>query len=381
MSDAPCRSQPLTGCKVLDFSTLLPGPFATQMLAQAGAEVIKIERPNGGDELRAGTPRFGDTSLSFALLNAGKRSVAVDLKSDAARASLLPLLLEADVLVEQFRPGVMERLGLGHRALMDLNPRLIYCSITGYGQDGPSSQVAGHDLTYMAECGLLSLASDANGEPTIPPVLIGDIAGGSMPAVINILLALRYRDLTGQGSRLDISITDSLLSFPYWAIARGVGYADWPKTGQERLTGGSPRYQLYRTSEGRHVAAAPLEQRFWDVFCEVLGLAHQWRDDRVDPAGTRAAVAALVEQHDANHWRRKFSNVDACAVVVNTMEEAAAHPHFHSRGLFDRSIRDGDRTIPALKLPLDPQFIQKQAPDNGPSLGEGNGLLRGAVYS
>jgi crotonobetainyl-CoA:carnitine CoA-transferase CaiB-like acyl-CoA transferase len=375
MPEMQARKRPLGGLRVLDFSNLLPGPFATLILAEAGAEVIKIERPEGGDELRAATPRWGDTSLNFALLNGGKRSIAIDLKSPAEREHLLPLLREADILVEQFRPGVMERLGLGYEALREINPRLVYCSLTGYGQDGPLAQVAGHDLTYMAETGLLSMTKGADGAPTIPPVLVADIGGGAMPAVINILLALRQRDASGDGSRIDISITDNLFAFPYSAVARGAAFGEWPKPGGERLTGGSPRYQIYRTSDGRHVAAAPLEQRFWTIFCESVGLDPNWRDDHKDPEGTRAAIAEIIARRDSGYWRSVFEGKDACAVIVSTMEEAAAHPHFRGRGLFDRCIGDAKRTAPALKVPLDPQFLRENPNEASPALGEGNGLL------
>lgn len=379
MSENPSSKQPLRGCRVLDFSTLLPGPLATQMLAAAGAEVIKIERPEGGDELRAGTPQWADTSLGFALLNGGKRSIALDLKQPAERARLLPLLSTADIVVEQFRPGVMDRLGLGYETLKALNPALIYCAITGYGQAGPLSQVAGHDLTYMADTGLLSLAQGVDGAPTLPPVLVADIGAGTLPAVINILLALRQRDISGEGCRIDVSITDNLFAFPYAALPRGEGLGDWPRAGQERLTGGSPRYQLYRTRDGRHVAAAPLEQRFWIVFCETINLPADWRDDRKDPQGTRAAVAECIARHDSSHWRAAFDGKDACAVVVNTMQEAAAHPHFRGRGPTARTMTDGDRTAPVLRLPLDPQFLNDAPCGAAPSLGEATALLVDAV--
>ena len=375
MRETKVRKRPLASCRILDFSTLLPGPFATQILGEAGAEVVKIERPDSGDELRASEPRWGDASLSFALLNAGKRSIAIDLKSPIERERLVPLIREADVLVEQFRPGVMDRFGLGYDALKQINPGLIYCSITGYGQEGPLAQVAGHDLTYMAETGLLSLAHGSDGAPTVPPVLLADIGAGTMPAVINILLALRQRDIDGEGVWLDISITDNLFTFPYNAVARGIGCGEWPKPGGERLTGGAPRYQLYRASDGRFVAVAALEQRFWTVFCEAIGLAAMWFDDRRDPAGTRGAVAELIGCHDSNHWRGLFEGKDACAVVVNTMQEAAAHPHFRMRGLPDRSIRDGSRLAPALRVPLDQQFVRERACEGWPVLGEANALL------
>src|SRR3712207_4830385 len=187
---------PLAGLTVLDFSTLLPGPLATLMLAEAGAEVIKVEKP-GGEDMRRFPPKVGSDAAPFAVLNAGKKSVVADLKTEEGRRSLAPLIERADILVEQFRPGVMDRLGLGYEAVRRINPRIVYCSITGYGQTGPRSGEAGPDINYQALAGLLSLS------PTMPAALVADIAGGAMPAVMNILLALRQRDVSGEGSRLD----------------------------------------------------------------------------------------------------------------------------------------------------------------------------------
>ena len=216
-------SQPLAGITVLDFSTLLPGPLAGLILAEAGARVIKIERPGQGDEMRSLEPKLGADSVNFALLNRGKRSIAIDLKAEGARNRLLPLIREADVLLEQFRPGVMDRLGLGYEALSSENPRLIWCSITGYGQSGPKAQVAAHDLNYIAETGMLGLSAGSDGAPVIPPALIADIAGGAYPAVINILLALQQRAQTGQGCRLDVSDDRPALSPPVLGAGQCLG--------------------------------------------------------------------------------------------------------------------------------------------------------------
>ena len=260
-------SQPLKGVCVLDFSTLLPGPLATLMLADAGAEIIKIERPGTGDEFRSFVPKFGHSSVNFALVNRGKRSVTIDLKAADAQTRLRPLIERADVVVEQFRPGVMDRLGFGYDALAAISPRIVYCAITGYGQTGPKAQVAAHDLNYLAETGLLGLAAGADGAPIVPPALIADIAGGAYPAMINILLALRERDISGRGCRLDVAMTDNLFTFMYWALGNGQAAGKWPRPGDELVSGGSPRYQIYRTRDDTFLAAAPMEQRFWDNFC------------------------------------------------------------------------------------------------------------------
>ena len=187
-------TQPLDDILVLDFSTLLPGPMATLMLAEAGAEVIKLERPGSGEDMRLTEPMIEGRSLGYAILNRGKKSIALDLKAEGAVASLRSLIEKADVIVEQFRPGVMERLGLGYDAVRTLNSKIIYCSITGYGQSGPKRDVAGHDMNYVGDAGVLSLSSGSVDSPTAPFGLIADIGGGTYPAIMNILLALRQRD-------------------------------------------------------------------------------------------------------------------------------------------------------------------------------------------
>lgn len=348
--------RPLTGCFVLDFSTLLPGPLATLLLAEAGADVLKIERP-GGDELCRWPPLWGHEGASFALLNRGKRRLQLDLKDPAQRASVQPLLERADVLVEQFRPGVMQRLGLDYESVAAANPRIIYCSITGYGQYGPKSDVAGHDLNYQAAAGLLSLSMGSLDAPVVPPALIADIAGGSYPAVINILLALRERDQTGRGRHLDVSMSDNLFTFAYWALGSGFAAGEWPGNGTGLVTGGSPRYRLYPTSDGRMLAVAALEQRFWETFCELVGLEGQLRDDSIDPRATAAAVASIVGADSADAWMDRLAHHDCCCCVVATVEEATRDPHFIARRLFSRMLTRADgQSMPALPVPVDEGF-------------------------
>lgn len=366
---------PLSGIRVLDFSTLLPGPLASLLLAEAGAEVIKVERPGSGDDMRGYEPQLDGTGAGFGLLNRGKRSLALNLKDTTAVDALLQLATTVDIVIEQFRPGVMDRLGLGWDAFRTANPRIIFCSITGYGQHGDNSQVAGHDLSYAADAGLLSLASAKDGTPVMPPTLIADIGGGSLPAVINILLALRRRDQTGEGCRLDISMADNLFLFSFWGLADGFGAGKWPRPGKELLTGGSPRYGIHRTADGRHVAAAPLEDKFWQVFCETIGLPAHLRDDAKDPAATLQAVAECVGSRPSSYWEQAFSRVDACCRVVRSLEEAAADPGFAARGLFDRRVSIGRRELPALPLPLDPKLRDPARSAPAPGVGADNQLM------
>jgi crotonobetainyl-CoA:carnitine CoA-transferase CaiB-like acyl-CoA transferase len=350
--------QPLDNLLVLDFTTLLPGPLATLMLAEAGAEVIKIERA-GGEEMRALPPYFDGMSAAFALLNRGKTSLALDLKDPADRERLEPLLHRADVLVEQFRPGVMDRLGLGFEALQRTNPRLIYCSISGYGQAGPRAAEAGHDLNYIGATGLLALQPGPPDRPVVPPALIADIGGGTFPAVINILLALRQRDITGAGCHLDIAMADGVFTFAWLALAQAQATGRCPGPGELRLAGGSPRYQLYPTADGRLVACGALEPKFWQAFCGAIGLAPGLANDFANPEATRAAIAAIIADKPAAHWAPIFAAADCCATIVASLEEALQDPHFASRGLFAHVIAGASTsgaTMPALPVPVAPAF-------------------------
>jgi len=348
--------QPLAGILVLDFTTLLPGPLATLLLAEAGAEVIKVERP-GGEDMRHYEPRFDGESAMFALLNRGKKSLVLDLKNKTGRDKLGPLLARADVLVEQFRPGVMDRLGLGYDAVRAINPKLIYCSITGYGQTGARAGEAGHDLNYIGHTGLLALNPGPPDRPVVPPALIADIAGGTFPAVMNVLLALRQRDQSGQGCHLDIAMTDAMFTFASHALASGHVTGEFPGMGGARLTGGSPRYQIYPTKDGRFVCCAALEQRFWEPFTATIGLAADFADDRRAPNATKAAVAKIIAGRTAEEWRPLFAAADCCVTIMATLQQALHDPHFVERGLFAHQVAGPTGvTMPALPVPIDPQF-------------------------
>ncbi|HKA75443.1 MAG TPA: CoA transferase [Xanthobacteraceae bacterium] len=365
--------QPLKDILVLDFTTLLPGPLATLMLAEAGAEVIKIERP-GGEDMRAYPPRFDGFSAVFALVNRGKKSVTLDLTRERDR--LLPLLRRADVLVEQFRPGVMQRLGLGYDDVRQINPRLIYCSITGYGQEGPRAGEAGHDLNYIGNTGLLALQPGPAGQPVVPPALMADIGGGSFPAVMNILMGLRQRDATGVGCHLDIAMADAMFTFAWYALAIGQATGRFPGAGELMVAGGSPRYGLYPTEDGQLVACAALEQKFWLAFVTAIALGPDLVNDLADPAATKEAVATIIASETADYWRPLFAAADCCTTVVATLEEALADPHFVARGLFAHAVTgESGRTMPALPLPLAASFRTPPAAKPAPRLGADNEML------
>jgi crotonobetainyl-CoA:carnitine CoA-transferase CaiB-like acyl-CoA transferase len=367
-------TRPLEGTLVLDFSTLLPGPMATLLLAEAGAEVLKIERPGKGEDMRAYSPPWGRFGVNFALLNRGKKSLALDLKDPAAIAQLRPLIERADVIVEQFRPGVMARLGLDYESVRKINPRIVYCAITGYGQDGPKRDVAGHDLNYIGDAGLLALSMGQLDHPTVPPALIADIAGGAYPAVMNIILALHNRTRTGEGCYLDVAMTDGLFPFMYWAMGQLAATGQPPGNGAELVTGGTARYHLFPTRDGKVVAAAPIEQKFWETFCEIIGLDSALRDDSRDPQKTLTRCAEIIRGENAETWRGKFAGKDCCCSVVATIADALKDPHFKARGLFDHTVTNAAGAhMPALPVPIASAFrADAKTPIAAPELGDGN---------
>lgn len=363
--------QPLDGVCVLDFSTLLPGPMCTLLLAEAGADVIKIERPGSGDDMRGYEPRLGADSVNFALLNRGKKSITANLKDADDLTAIKQLIAKADVIVEQFRPGVMARLGLGFEDVCKINPKIIYCSITGFGQHGPLSQIAAHDLNYQAEAGMLSLTSDDQGNPTIPPTLTADLAGGAYPAVMNILLALRQRDLDGQARHLDVAMADNLFTLMYWGLGSGLAAQQWPKQGGELVTGGSARYQIYRTSDGKYLATAPIEDKFWYTFLTLIDLAELKDSDVMAPV--RETIANRLKSQTLAHWLTKFEDHDVCVSEIKPLASTLNNPHFAARKVFNQTVSNSaGQTVTALPVPIDPAFRASASNRSTPALGEHN---------
>ena len=363
----------LEGIKVIDFSTLLPGPLASLFLSETGAEVIKIEKPGVGDEIRLSNPQWGEQSVSFSLLNRGKKSLSLDLKDPKNLKILIPILKEADIIIEQFRPGVMKRLGLDYESIKKINQDIIYVSITGYGQYGPKSMVAGHDLNYIGNAGLLSISMGRENDTVVPPALVADIAGGSYPAVINILLALRKRDLNKEGSYIDLSMTENLFPFMFWGLGSGFAHNKWPGNSDGVLSGGSPRYNIYKTSDGNYVAAAPLEDRFWNKFCEAIELPKKFIKMQNDQEKVIQEIRKIIGQKEKNYWLDVFNKADCCCSIVKSIEEAINDNHFKVRKIFENKIINNlGEEIPALPIPIDMQFRKDQKRASAPSLGNIN---------
>ena len=340
-------SKPLEGFRILDLTRLLPGPALSMHLADLGADVIKVEDTGEGDYMRGFPPLSlnaagARVNAAFENVNRGKRSICLDLKQPAGRDVLLRLADTAEALVEGFRPGVMDRLGVGWEALHSRNAKLVFCSLTGYGQTGPLALKAGHDLNYCAMTGVLDQIR-ADGRPAMPNLQIGDLLGGTLTTLAALLAALLGAQRTGIGCRVDTAMTDGLLVhhiFPHAELDAG----RVPVAGRTLLTGGAPCYRIYPTADGRHLAVGALELKFWHAFCDAAGLAElrdrHWAlglapgSEASDVVARR--VASRIGEKTRAEWEAVFAEVDACVTPVLTPAEALAHPHHHARALVHR---------------------------------------------
>jgi crotonobetainyl-CoA:carnitine CoA-transferase CaiB-like acyl-CoA transferase len=320
---------PFHGLVVVDLSRLLPGPYATLILSEWGARVIKIEDPKGGDYARHSQPFVGGRQPMFEALNRGKESVALDLKSADGREALLQLVRGADVLLESFRPGVMDKLGLGYAELSAVQPRLVYCAISGFGAQGAWSARAGHDLNYLALSGILSITGTRQGELAVPGFQAADVGGGALWAVSRIAAALFNRERTGAGAFIDVSMTAGVAALGVLAHAHAAFGVAVGAAGQDSLTGRFPCYRLYDTSDGRAMALAALEPKFWGAFCEAVGRP-EWMPHPFAAGATgariHAEVAALFASRTQREWVAALAQVDCCCEPVLTPEEAQHHP-------------------------------------------------------
>jgi crotonobetainyl-CoA:carnitine CoA-transferase CaiB-like acyl-CoA transferase len=348
-------SGPLASLKVLDFSTLLPGPFASLMLADMGAEVLRIESPTRVDLLRVLPPHDHGTSASHAYLNRNKRSLALDLKQAEALEIVRELVKDYDIVLEQFRPGVMERLGLGYAALKAINPRLIYVSITGYGQTGPYKDRAGHDINYLALAGIASHTGRQDSGPLPLGVQLADVAGGSLHAVVGLLAAVIARQHSCAGQHLDVSMTDCSFSLNAMAGAGYLACGVEPEWETQVLNGGS-FYDYYRTRDGRWMSVGSLEPAFMQQLCAALGrpeLAAQGLSPR--PEQQKALKLALQVEFEKRSFEQLcelFAGVDACVEPVLSLSEAVEHPQLKARTLISQVPRGDGSTQAQLACPL-----------------------------
>lgn len=323
----------LSGIRVLDLSRLLPGPYLTMVLADMGADVVKVEDPRVGDYLRAFPPAKGGIAGRFLAVNRGKRSLALDLKAPAGRDALLRMVEKADVVVESFRPGVMDKLGVGYAVLAARNPKIVVCSISGYGQTGPYVERAGHDLNYIALAGVLAMGGPAGGAPQMPGVQIADLAGGALWGATAILGALVGRDRTGKGAHLDISMTEGALAL----LAAELGNLDCgarPTRGTETLNGGLACYGVYKAADDRYLAVGALEPKFWIALNQAIGRPPNVAELVGDQAKIRGELAAIFATKPAHEWMELLGKSDCCVEIAAELDELAQHPLHAARDVF-----------------------------------------------
>ena len=351
----------LEGVRILDLSRLLPGGFCTLLLADMGAEVLKVEDTAGGDYIRWMPPYYGGeeeqragvASAYFLALNRNKRSLRLNLKDERGRDVLLRLAEDYDVLVESFRPGVMDRLGVGYEALRAHNPRLIYCPISGYGQDGPLTARSGHDTNYLALNGLLGLTGRRGGPPIQSAGQIADLGGGGLMAAVGILAALHERERSGEGQMVDISMTDGALSWLAMVAARYFAEQRVPHRGEPELTGGIACYVPYETKDGGWVSLGALEPKFWQNWCNGVGrpdLIEKQFEHPDSEAG--AEIAAVFRERTRNDWTAFAGEHDCCLEPILDLDEALGSELVRARGMVVELDQPGIGPVKQVGAPI-----------------------------
>ena len=362
---------PLKNIRVLDLTRLLPGPYCTMLLADFGAEVIKVEDPKMGDYARYYDPKLDADSAIFHSLNRNKKSVCLDLKSADGKASFLSMTEKADVVVESFRPGVMERLELDYEKLKSVNPALIYCAITGYGQTGPYADKPGHDINYLSYAGLLNLMGEKDGKPIVPATQIADIGGGALPATVGILLALLEREKSGKGQFVDISMMDGVISWLQTVLPNYLSDNTALNRGEHMLAGGLAAYAIYETKDSRWLSVGALEPKFWVAFCEGVG-----RNDFIplldapqEQYRLKHEIQTIMYQKRLSEWLDVFSEKDACVSPVLTFEELLKDPQVSAREMIQTvkhaTLGETKQIGTPIKLSETPGGIRSQAPKLG----------------
>ena len=358
---------PLKGLKILDFTTLLPGPYATMTLADLGADVLQIVSGSRPDLTAFWPPFIPGTEISAAgaMLGRGKRSMTLNLKDPRAVEIVKKLIAEHDILIEQFRPGVMRRLGLDYETLRRTNPALIYCSLTGYGQSGPMENRAGHDINYLSRAGVMSYSGRKKTGPTLTGMQIADVASGSNNAIIGILAAVIHRQNAKEGQHIDVSMTDGVLAFNTFAGAAFLSDGREPGYETELLNGGS-LYDFYETKDGKYISFGGLEPQFFSAFCGVIG-----RPDLI-PGGVappelsliKEEVRTIIKTKTREEWVALFSTVDACVEPVLSLEEALADPQTKARQMVIETPLPQGKTARQIGHPI---HFSVTPPDYGPS--------------
>ena len=362
--------QALTGIRVLDMSRLLPGPYCTMLLADFGAEVIKIEEPGKGDYSRSFPPFLKDFGYWHLQLNRNKQSVALDLKSEEGKNIFLELVKTADVVVESYRPGVLKKLGVDYEAAAKVNPKIIYCSLSGYGSKGPLAHKADHDLGYLSLAGVTAMSGEADGAPAIPGVLMADM-DAALSAGMSIMIALRHAALTGQGQEIDISLFNVAMNLMPGAASLFFGSGFVAERGNNWLTGAYANYNIYATADGRYVSVGCLEKKFWRNLC--IGLGKEELIDMIDDESNhpylKEQLAAAFKQKTMREWEEFFADKDACVTPVLNFKEAVESEQVQANEMVlnvqDDELGEYQQLGFAMKLSKTPAQLNKRAPRLG----------------
>lgn len=356
---------PLQGVKVLDLTRLLPGPVCTQHLADMGADVIKIEDTGAGDYTAAQVK---------VLVNRNKRGIRLDLKQPSAVQAFLDLARSADIVVEGFRPGIVDRLGIGYEQVSAVNPRVVYCSITGYGQTGPFRDLAGHDMNYAGYAGALDQVGSDASTLALSNLPIADLMGGSLTAAMGILAALFDASRTGQGRYLDVAISDGTLAHAVLPLARVNSEGKARPAGGDSISGGLPNYFPYRTRDGRVLAVAALEPKFWEKFCEVIDRPDLKACDRNAPPEqlrqVRQEVTRIVASLTLADWEEKLADADCCVSPILKLEETLEHPHFRERGMVHETNHPNFGALTHVGFPVKMSNFEFSVGRQAPAAGE-----------
>ncbi|NPV27955.1 MAG: CoA transferase [Firmicutes bacterium] len=364
----------LEGIRVLDLTRLLPGSFTTLMLADYGAEVIMVEDPAGGEPGRNSPPFIQGLSARHLILQRNKKSITLNLRSKRGQELFQALVKTADVLVENFRPGVMDRFGLGYSRLKEANSQLIYCSITGYGQTGPDRDKPGHDINYISQAGILGLTASQGDSIPLPGVQIADLGGGSLMAVIGILLALIARDQTGEGQYIDISIADGIISWLPLVAAEYLTGGKAPGPGEHPYTGPLACYNTYRTKDNRYLALGALEPKFWSALCRRLGL-EEFIPIQKDPNYQEKMKTCLQEKFSSrtlDEWMTEFAHEDVCLTPVWRIDEALSNPRVAERQMVFQVEHPVAGCVQQLGFPIKLSGTPAEYRQGAPLLGEHN---------
>ncbi|NSW83896.1 MAG: CoA transferase [Syntrophothermus sp.] len=377
------KNLPLAGIRVLDLSRYLPGPFCTQILADFGAEVIKVEDPGTGDLGRHLPPLIAGESARFYTVNRNKKSITLDLRKEEAKEIFKKLTAVSDVVVDQFRPGVMDRLGLGYEELKKINPKLIYCAITGYGLSGPWRDMAGHDLNYLNLAGVTLLNGTKDSLPALCGVQIADIAGGTLYAVIGILMALIHRQKTGEGQLCDIAMLDGSVSLLAYTFGEWAGEGELPRRGDGLLTGGYACYNVYETKDGQYVSVGAIEEKFWAQFCQKVGRP-QYIEQQYRPEMQSEMIADLrniMRTRTKQEWVDFFAEDDICFTPVLNLEEVSEHPQVKAREMIIKlaNFKESGKDVILPGIPIKLSATPGEVKPSFPALGEHNDEVLSSV--